>query len=94
MQEENRPAGLAPAQRIGAARRTLDERHLGELGEAVRRQAGERRQRAELLGGGMRAQHQNSRTRLFCSICGRNLPAHSSISSMVGSISPGFMCVM
>jgi hypothetical protein len=46
----------------------------------------------ELLRRGER--HQNSSTRLFCSMRGCRLPAHSSISSIVGSISPGFRCVM
>jgi len=74
--------------------RALDERNLGELVEPLGRQAGERRKRGKLLGRRPGFAHQNSSTRLFCSICGRNLPAHSSISSMVGSISPGLRCVI
>ena len=57
LQEEHRASGLASPQRIAAARRALDHRHVGELGEPVARQPGERRQRAELLGAGVCALH-------------------------------------
>ena len=80
------PAG----ERIGAARCPLEQRHLGELGEALRREPRQGRERGKLCGSGL----QNSSTRLFCSMRGRKFPAHSSISSMVGSISPGFRWVM
>src|SRR2546429_1678770 len=38
--------------------------------------------------------HQHSSTILLCSICGLNRQAPPSISSIVGSISPGFRCLM
>ena len=80
----------ATGERVAAASGTLGLHDLGELGEALGRKSGEGRERGELCSAGF----QNSSTRLFCSIRGRKLPAHSSISSMVGSISPGFRWVM
>jgi hypothetical protein len=44
----------APLQRIAAARRALDHRDFGELGEALLRHPGKRRERGQLLGGGAR----------------------------------------
>ena len=89
-QEHGVAALQAPGKRVAAALRALGLRHFGELGNALGRKSSEGRERGELC----RAGFQNSSTRLFCSMRGRKVPAHSSISSMVGSISPGLRCVM
>ena len=57
LHEEERPSRLALAQRIAAPRRALDERELGELGEPLRREPGERRERGKLRGRRTRVGH-------------------------------------
>ena len=88
--QEHRLARAAPGERVRAALGALDRGRFGELGEPLGREPRQGRELGKLLRGGL----QNSSTRLFCSMRGRKSPAHSSISSMVGSISPGLRWVM